>query len=462
MQQGLQEIIERDNQVSGSERSLIGSALANPDVMASAEHIYPQDFSSLSHQMLWAEIISEHNAQSLTVQGVIETLRARSNLDTIGAEFGPKTGAAYIEECVTYAAPASMIVFAENVMEAATRRAMRRNAALLVADANTDEPTKEILDRFEQNILDMRRNTKTSGKKISSILSLFKTATDQRLSGTFVPAYRPHHDGVRHILTFLESQDYMIIAARPGDGKSSYMRYEAFHEAMDGRPTTIINLENSEIEYARYLVAMETKINAEKLKNPRELTSIELQRVKTAIGKLSALPLSIVTMGAPNIHQVKDAMRQAVRDGSKTIWLDYIQLVRNGRVNENDDLTMTSTNLRGFALQNDVPVIAGSQLSREIVHRGDNADPQLSDLRGSGSLEQDGTQIMFLRKIWVNPTPEQMMSFPENLDYNGELSDVIRAVPMVAIVDKNRNGGKGKTRPFKWDMAINSYEAIPS
>ena len=142
--------------------------------------------------------------------------------------------------------------------------------------------------------------------------------------------------------------------------------------------------------------------------------------------------------------------------------MDYIQLIRNGRVNENDDLTTSSTGLRGFALQNNTPVFAGSQLSREIVHRGDNADPQLSDLRGSGSLEQDGTQVLFLRNIWKNPTPDEIMAFPENVNYNGEQAEVIRAVPMVGVLDKNRNGGTGKTRPFKWDKAINSYEVMPS
>jgi replicative DNA helicase len=458
----LDHIIARDNQVSGSERALIGSALTSPDQVISVEHVYPQDFASASHQIIWAEIIAEHNNQSLSAQGVIETLRARGTLESVGSEFGSRTGSSYVEECVTYSAPASIAVFAENVMEASTRRAIRRNAALMVADADGDEPTKEILERVEQAILDMRRNTKLAGKKIGSIMTLFKTATDQRLDGTFVPAYQPHHEGLRRILTFLEDQDYMIIAARPGEGKSSMMRYEAFHEALAGRPTTIINMENSEIEYARTLVAMETKINAEKLRNPRELSAYELQRMRDAIGRLSNIPLNIVTMGSPNIHQVKDVMRQAVRDGARTIWVDYIQLIRNGRINENDDLTMSSTGLRGFALQNHVPVIAGSQLSRDITHRSENANPQLSDLRGSGSLEQDATQVLFLRNVWTNPTEEQMMEFTENLDYNGNLAEVIRAVPMVGVLEKNRNGGTGKTRPFKWDKAINSYEEITS
>ena len=460
--QDLDQIISRDNQVSGSERALIGSALSSPEQMNLAEHVYPQDFSSASHQVIWSEILAEHNNQSLSAAGVVETLRTRGTLESVGSEFGDRVGRSYIEECVTYSAPQSIVTFAENVMEASTRRAIKRNAAIWVADANGDESTKDILERAEQAILDMRRSSKNTGKKISDILGLFRTATEQRLSGTFVPAYQPHHIGIRHILSFLEDQDYMIIAARPGDGKSSLMRFEAFHEALAGRPATIINMENSEIEYARYLVAMETRINAEKLRNPRELSANELQRVRSAIGTLSAIPLSIVTMGAPNVHQIKDVMRQAVRDGSLTIWVDYIQLIRNGRTNENDDLTATSTGLRGFALQNHVPVIAGSQLSRDITHRSENADPQLADLRGSGSLEQDATQVLFLRKAWSNPTVQEMMAFPENCDEQGNLSEIIRACPMVGMLEKNRNGGTGRTRPFKWDKAINTYEVMTS
>jgi replicative DNA helicase len=122
-----------------------------------------------------------------------------------------------------------------------------------------------------------------------------------------------------------------------------------------------------------------------------------------------------------------------------------------------DDVSETSAVLRSIALNYGVPVVAASQLSRLIEHRGVNAPPTLSDLRESGSLEQDATQVWFQRWHWAEPTPTQINMFPQNIDPRGVPYMVPKALPVRTFVEKNRNGPTGVTPPYLWVMATNDF-----
>ena len=104
------------------------------------------------------------------------------------------------------------------------------------------------------------------------------------------------------------------------------------------------------------------------------------------------------------------------------------------------------------------PVHAIAQLNRSVEHRADN-NPQLSDLNGSGSLEQDASQVVFIWDAWATaPTEDLIMQYPENFNYRR--SGIIRAIPISLHVAKNRNGGVGDTPPFLWDKATNRFRMI--
>ncbi len=784
----------RDAAVAGVERALIATILAHPDQIQHAELLLPQDFASSSHQTFWSEIISFYRENQLSLQAVFQSLQSKGLLDTLGSEFGSKTGVGYLNEMMSYAAPQSTDFFAKSVLDNATKRAVRRSAALLAADCDDPNmPADELLDKAESAILEMRRTKGATGQSIGSILGLFETVVEKRRSNTFVPALAPHIIPIKTILKFFEEQDYPIIAARPGEGKclgrgtkvvmfdgslrnvediqigdllmgvnseprkvlstttgtammywvrqnrgidyrvnehhilslkrskneynqahgetrnisvaewrqgspswhtrwkgykvavefpvtetplepyflglwlgdgtssgstvpnvdpevisylegyasrrseklhshkfghsitrerlghwvrdgksvrailrtigvlndkhipvlylrnscavrwqvlaglidtdghmihngieftqkslrltqdivflanslglraspiyphhtrcqtgaegtayritihgdfsecpiriaykrpsnetkrvdwtmtgiriepdkvddyfgfmldgdglflledmtvthnSSIIRYEAFHEAMEGRATTIINLENGELEYARHLVAMQTGLDNELLRNPSALRDHQMQDVKDAIRRLKSIPLTIVTLGAPPVEQVEREYLAAVRNGAKSVWVDYIQLVNNKVDSPNVNLTITSTRLRGLPMRHHVPLVAASQMSRNIVNRGVDAEPQLSDLRDSGSLEQDATQVIFPRlACGPNPTAQQLAEFVENRNADGR----VIVVPLKVYVRKNRNGSVGVTNPFKWNMSTNSFEAL--
>jgi len=446
----------RENAIAGAERSLIASVITHGDEFRHAEFVLPQDFAFPSHQALWSAVIAFGKDGQLSLQAILQSLTAQEALESLGHEFGSLMGRDYLDELLTYTAPQSTEFFATTVMNNATQRAVRRSAALWAADSDRmDLSGPDLLERIESDILTMRRTRGNDGQSIGSLLDLFQNVTEKRRSGTFVPALAPHIIPIKNIIKFYEEQDYVIVAARPGEGKSSIIRYEVFHEAMEGRPTAIFNLENGELEYARHLVSLQTKIDNELLRNPSALSDDQMQRVKEAIENLRTIPLRIITMGAPTIEEICRVYLDAVRWGAKSAWLDYVQLINN-RVNDlNTNTTISSTRLRGLSMKQRVPMIIASQMSRNIVNRGTDAEPELSDLRDSGSLEQDATHVMFPRMTWgSNPSPRDIAQFPENNDGS------IRVVPIRVYIRKNRNGSIGQTNPFKWDRSTNDFEAL--
>jgi replicative DNA helicase len=450
-----EDVVYREERMAGYERSLIGTCLAFAAEMDKAAHILPTDFANPSHHRIWELILGLYHNNQLSARAVIEGLRMKDQLSDLGMEFGSRLGEQYLSECLTYAAQASTRNFADMVLDASTKRSIREQAALMAVDSGSEVMSDEILDKYSQKLMDLRRSAGHQGLPISNILDMFELQTGQRLSGGFTPALVPHQEDIRDILDFYEDTDFVVIGARPGEGKSSYLRFEAFREAQELKRTVIINMENNEVEYARYMIAMKTRINSKRLRNPSLLTADELNDVKTAILYLKSLPLYVITMGAPSVTDITRVMRQEVLNGARSFWVDYAQLIRNGEKNTVDDITKTSTMLRGFALSNHVPIILASQFSREITHRGENADPDLADLRGSGSLEQDPTHVIALRHAWANPTRQDLDVFPEN---RGQ--EVVCAIALKAFILKSRNSGIGTTNEFKWVKSTNNFVTL--
>ena len=441
--------------IFGIEQSLIGSVLAFPNTADDVMDVRPQDMSCVSHQNMWTEVIGMNRSRSLSVRGIIEIMKARETLEPLGYEVGEATGELYVQETIVHRSEASVRQFADMIIDASTKRELRSFGQLLALDAESTEEATVIIESAEERLYDLRRRKLGTGVDIGDILGAYEVVMDKWRAGEAKPAFRFSSQDLRKIMPFLEEQDFMVVAGRPGEGKSSWMRYEAFMAAQAGQKVVIFNLENGEVEYARYLIAFITNINTEKLRSPELLTEAEVLQVKAAIKLLRSLPLRIVTMGAPSVREITAIAAKLAREGYKVFFVDYIQLVRNGNDNIVQDIGITTSLLRGFALKYKTPVIAASQLNRLLVHRGVDAEPNLADLRDSGSLEQDAVQVMFTRVIQTDDAG--LKEFPENLGANGQLISQIRCVPMRMYVLKNRNGSLGKTEPIKWDKAVNKF-----
>jgi replicative DNA helicase len=304
---------------------------------------------------------------------------------------------------------------------------------------------------------------------MADLFGVYVPRLDGLRDGTITPSWIPDLVAVREVIQFAEATDLITIAARPGDGKSSFLRYEMLKYAINGGRPLIFNLENDEMDYAMHFLSLFVNMDGlpiienTKLKNPRLLSEDELRRVKEAARMLSRLPVTIVTIGSPTVSQViQIARRKIAEKHCDLIGLDYVQLIRNGnKENRNDDIGETTGALRGLNLDMHIPILMNAQLNREIERRGkDDAGPQLSDLRDSGSIEQDSTHVIFPRSLWKDPSIEQMRIFPENMDERNRPLPRLKAIPMVFYVRKNRNGPTGPSTPVKWTKTTGDFSTM--
>nr|MBN1228909.1 hypothetical protein [Anaerolineae bacterium] len=448
----------------GWEQAVIGTVLMDPEAMEVASDLAPQDFTG-SHKLIWREVLSLNRRNALEPRALIEALRSVNELDEIGADIssGDLTGEMYLLDVSTRHG-ALIEEYVRQVGEYATRRQLQETAALIAADAHVSgKNVDELLDEAERRVMALRRTRGTTGTSLAQILNAFMPKLEGMRSGDVQPAFVPHLQALRDVVDYFEQNEFVLIAGRPGTGKSAYLRYEAYYQALHQHPGLFINMENSEDEYAKSFIALATGIDSQKLRSPRLLSNQELTRVREAAERLASLPLDIISMGSPSIAELERVCRSKMRTlKPQYIMVDYVQLIDNGMENRVSDVTLTSKTLRAMAMPNrlNIPVIAAAQLSREIEKRGSNSVPQLSDLRESGSLEQDASIIIFPRIAWNNPTDADIAQFPENVNPTGGLMPRLRAEPVNLYVQKNRNGPTGVTPVVKWVKAWGDYQTL--
>ena len=443
----------------GWEQCALGTLIYDPEKMDQATTLLPSDFSG-SHQRIFSEMISLHSRGILEPRALIEKLREENRLDSCSDIFSDTSGEQYILQLVSQRG-AALDEYIRNVKGLSGKRQLEAASALIAADAlDRHLSFSDALDSAERRLVALRRDQEVvRGTSIGDLFRVFLDRVHNFIAGTFVPAYVPQIPEIREMCQYLEDDEYVVAAARPGDGKSSTMRYDFLKSALSGSPTLIVNLENNELEYAKAAIAIELGIDTMRLKDPRLLGEDELRRVVEKADELSSVPWHIISMAGPSANEIDRSIRPYIREHSiALIGIDYVQLVYNGIENKNDNLSLSSQTFRTMTRKYRVPMIVNAQLNRQIEHRGVNAQPLLSDLRDSGTLEQDATQVWFYRSMWADPTDAQIRMFPQNITESGEL--VPRAMPYRTVVGKNRNGPTGVTRPYLWDKATGIYSGL--
>lgn len=445
------------------EEIVLGTIIAYPETAQVADKLRPTDFTGTNRdifekiQMLWGN-------ESLSYRSLIEILREEALLFLIGDN--DLRGEDYINYLVEQADRTSINLFVSKVEENAIRRNIEEYAGFLsVIARDINQPLESVIETAEKKIFDLRRrSTEDEGLTMAEILETFLPRLEGMRSGEIRPAWVPPIGAVKDLVEYVDRTDLVVLAGRPGEGKSSVLRYDALKTALNGQHVTTFNLENDELEYAKFAVAAMANIDSAKLKNPRLLSNREMDRVREKVAELASLPWKIITLSSPRVGQIINLARKSVVENKTSlIQLDYLQLVRNNNENRVQDVAETTGLLRGLALTTKVPIIAASQLSRAIEHRGDVSAPQLSDLRESGSIEQDATQVWFVRSMWrPHPTTEEVMQtrFPENFDERGNAKLNPVAIPVQIHVRKNRNGPTGRTTPIKWRKDTGVFQSL--
>ncbi len=418
-----------------AEEAVLGSVLINPDAFFEvAAFLTADDFFLLRNSWVW-EAMTRLNERNEIIEyvTVTEELRNQGRLNDIG-------GLAYVTYLIGNT-PTS--VHAEAYGRIVQRAAIRRRLLEAAEEINTiarqeDADINEVIEKAEGAIFKVtEQRAKKDLVAIQDALSTYfdrieklYTAVDERLG---VPS---GFTALDNLLGGFQKGDLVIIAARPGMGKTSLMLNMAVSAARSKARVAVFSLEMSNEQLLQRIVSTETRINQQKLRlgqlNEHEW---ELFVEATMGGSLNNLRVFLDDTPALSVMQLRTKCRRLYREsGLDLIIVDYLQLMTaggrlDGSNNRVQEISHISRNLKEIAREINVPLIAGAQLSRAVEQRTDKK-PVLSDLRESGSIEQDADVVMFIyRDDMYNEASER----PNEADI---------------IVAKHRNGPTGTIELF--------------
>ncbi len=393
-----------------AEESVLGALLLDPTaVLRVAAKLQPEDFSRPAHAKIYRAITALYERQepidTMTVQWELER---RGQLAEVGGE-------AYLTELITRT-PTSAHVdhYAGMVENEALRRRLIATADGIAELAYTRRQctSQELIDQAQELLF---RVSERQGRRdlvpIVRLVEDFHERLEQSREQRHVP--RGVQTGFRKLdvaLGGLHGSDLVIIAGRPGTGKTSWLLTVATHAATQGHTVAVFSLEMAGEQLLLRLISGRTHIPVSELRNGRFGSESDFDLVLRNIAELAEMPLYIDDTAGLTPFELRTKVRQLHdRERVDLVCIDYLQLMHGGRSFENrvQEISLISRSLKALARELNVPVIAASQLSRAIEHRKSKA-PLLSDLRDSGSIEQDADIVIFLdRDTEPNASTEQ-------------------------------------------------------
>jgi len=393
-----------------AEQSVLGSLLIDPDaIIRVAPFLRPEDFYRQAHGAIYEAILELHERREPSdFITLTDELQRRAQLDKVG-------GAAYLTSLLNVVPTAIHVEHYARIVErnATLRRLIdaATRIAALAYDAS-DADANEVVDRAEQILFSVaERHLSRDLTPIQEVLRQYF----ERIG------YLYEHQGemigiptgfskLDLLLGGMQRADLLILAARPGMGKTSLALTITNNAARRFRQrVAVFSLEMSNEQVVQRLVSAETGIDSQRLRTA-QLTEAEWLRVEHAISNLSGLPVFLDDTPAITTTELRTkARRLAAEYGVDLIIVDYLQLMQADRRSENrvQEISNISRALKSLARELNVPVLAISQLSRAVESRQDK-HPMLSDLRDSGSIEQDADVVMFIYRDEVyNPETER-------------------------------------------------------
>jgi replicative DNA helicase len=382
------------------EEAVLGALMLEKDALTAVIDILRPDIFYLdAHQKIFMAIRNLfERSQPVDILTVTEELRKRGELESIG-------GAYFVTELTNHVASAANIEYhARIIIQKFIQRELIRISSQVVKEAFEDTADVfELLDFAEKGIYDitdqnLRRNYSPIGSLVSKAINQLQTIKDHKDSITGVPSGFVELD---RITSGWQPADLIVVAARPGMGKTAFVLTLARNAAVDfHKPVAFFSLEMASIQLTNRLISAETEIPAEKIRRGN-LEEHEWTQLVHKVSELSNAPLLIDDSAAINIFELRAKARRLKKQHDiQMIIIDYLQLMsgtgENRNANREQEISNISRALKTIAKELNIPVIALSQLNRSVETRGGDKRPQLSDLRESGAIEQDADMVIFL------------------------------------------------------------------
>ena len=379
-----------------AERATLGSVLLNRDALAAiAAWLKPEYFYLERHSQIYAAMLAcFNNRVPPDTRTVSEELRRRGHLEQVG-------GVIYLGELVEGVPTSYHVEFYARTVErtAILRRLINTGAQIAALGYNEQIEIDETIDKAEALLFDIaQKRTSQDFVHISSVVDSYYEQLNylQEHRGEVMGVQTGYRD-FDQITGGLQRSDLIILAARPGTGKTSFAMSLAYNVAMYYSNTVaVFSLEMGREQLVQRLIAMETQIDTHRLRLG-QVPDNQLKIVFDAMGRLAQAPIYIEDTPGISIMELRSkARRLQSQHGVSLIIIDYLQLMSGrGKENRVQEVGEISRGLKALARELNVPVIALSQLSRAVEGRQSHV-PMLSDLRESGSIEQDADIVMFI------------------------------------------------------------------
>ena len=425
-----------------AEEALIGSLLIDGECIARiAPKLQPGDFYRERNQLCYdAAMALSHRDQAIDQTTLASELARTERRELVG-------GMAYLSHLVAIT-PTSVHAedYAEIVSRTATMRKLIAAGSKIAELGYGDTDDLEFTLRQAEDAVYGVRNT-TQQRDFQSFRDIFdrylqaqQSHMDDLLTGMGAPIMSGFAD-LDELLGGFQRSDLVILAARPSVGKSTLALNMAMNNAKAGRTCAIFSLEMTADQLAMRALAGETGIDCHRIRLGL-YSSAQEERIINAIGELSELPIYIDDTPYQGMVEIRGKARRLDLDrGVDLIMVDYLQLVqgrsRGGPANRVQEITEISRALKVLAGEMDASVIACSQMSRMVENRPSHR-PQLSDLRDSGSIEQDADVVAFIHREDLYTTEEEWAQTHPGQEYPRNIAEI--------IVVKNRKGPTGSIR----------------
>lgn len=415
-----------------SEAALLGAIISDEKVIYEViDAVKPEDFYSDSNRLIYETCIDLFTeGVGIDLFTVSEKLDKKNILDKIGG-YGYLTSLVDSIYIVSNAA-----TYADIVAEKAMLRRLISAGRSIVDVAFKDEKTLgETLEYAENSILNVTQKSNTKGySKLSEVNEKVYLELEENAGKGGMTGIPTGFTDLDKYLSGMKKGDMIVVGARPGMGKTAFMLEIAHYVATKKKlPVAVFNLEMTEEQLATRILSSHSRVSNEKLKRA-ELTHNDWLDLAEALADLSDAPIYIDDTSEYGIQSIKAKCRKLKMEKDiKLIIIDYLQLLTSGNkrseANRVVEVSDISRQIKMMARELEVPIIVGSQLSREVDRREDKR-PRNSDLRESGGIEQDADVVLFLYR---------------EVEYNKDTE--FKNVAEV-IIGKQRNGMQGTVKLY--------------
>ena len=456
--------------VARMERGVLGSSLNNEKHAGlMLEKLRPEHIYSLNNLSVYRAISETYEKDGcVSFAQVVAVLESRKVIEKIG-------GISYLAGLLDDAVPADALIkaYCYKIKTDAARRAFEVGAIKLQRLAESphdslDVQVQTLRDATATMIADdVEPNGKPTGYDAAEAISFAMDELQDRIDGNVSPAIKTGVKQFDELTTGFHPGELIILAARPGAGKTAAALSFALEAARGGHGCLFFSLEMSLEQLWYRAISNAGLIPLQRFRDPEKLTAADFENVVIKGGELGKLPLWFDCTASITVEEITIRARSQKKNGLGFVVVDYMQLVNvvGGQYRE-QEVAHISRSLKRLALDLNIPVLALSQLNRQIEHRT-NRTPQLSDLRESGSIEQDADAVVFVHRpsMWDESVNKEEAELIISKQRNGPLGSAdVRFVQECArfesasweqsySIPAQERGRQGETvNDWEWDQ----------